>query len=71
MNRTDIELIAVVGGIIALAYVANNFATNVSSGANDAELQIGEGVSSAASTIGTGVAIGAGGALLLLPLLLL
>lgn len=53
-------MVAVVLGIIAIAYVANNFATNIASGANQAE-----------SSVGVGVAVGVGGALLLLPLLLL
>lgn len=71
LSQTDIEVIAVIAGIIAVAYVANNFATNISSGVNSAEASAGQGISSAASSVGTGVAVGAGGALLLLPLLLL
>lgn len=71
LGKPELTAIAIVGGLIVAGVVANHFANTISTGFNQAESQVGQGTSDAISSVGTGVAVGAGGALLLLPLLLL
>lgn len=71
LGKPELEAIAIIGGLIVVGVIANHFANNISTGFNQAESQVGQGTSDAISSVGTGAAIGVGGALLLIPLLLL